>query len=106
MHGFPETWWAFHKVIPLLAGRHRVHAVDLRGFGASAPADADHDSATAAADLGALIEHLGEGPVHLVGQDISGPATFRVAATHPELVRTCTGIETGLRATASRRSRT
>ncbi len=24
VHGFPESWWAFHKLIPLLAARHRV----------------------------------------------------------------------------------
>ncbi|CAM5608849.1 Hydrolase OS=Streptomyces antimycoticus OX=68175 GN=SSPO_011610 PE=3 SV=1 [Streptomyces antimycoticus] len=39
---------------------------------------------------------LGLGPVHLTGQDISGPTTFRVAATHPELVRSYGAIETGL----------
>ena len=33
VHGFPETWWAFHKLIPLLAGEHRIIAVDLPGFG-------------------------------------------------------------------------
>ncbi|WP_338069303.1 alpha/beta fold hydrolase, partial [Streptomyces antimycoticus] len=31
VHGFPETWWVFHKLIPLLSGQHRVFAVDLRG---------------------------------------------------------------------------
>ena len=55
-----------------------------------------HDSATAAEDLVALIAHLDLGPVHLTGQDISGATTFRVAATHPELVRSYTAIETGL----------
>ena len=35
VHGFPETWWAFRKLIPLLAASHRVFAVDLRGFGDS-----------------------------------------------------------------------
>ncbi|WP_041543946.1 alpha/beta fold hydrolase [Catenulispora acidiphila] len=35
VHGFPETWWAFRKLIPLLATEHRVFAVDLRGFGDS-----------------------------------------------------------------------
>ena len=33
VHGFPETWWAFHKIIPGLARDRRVFAVDLRGFG-------------------------------------------------------------------------
>ena len=96
VHGFPESWWIFHKLIPLLAEHHRVFAVDLRGFGDSALASADHDSATAAEDLVALIAELDVGPVHLTGQDISGPTTFRVAARHPELVRTYTAIETGL----------
>jgi pimeloyl-ACP methyl ester carboxylesterase len=50
VHGFPETWWAFHRVIPLLAARHRVYAVDLRGFGDSNVADAHHSSAVAADD--------------------------------------------------------
>src|ERR1700691_2029217 len=36
VHGFPETWWTFRKLIPLLASTHRVFAVDLRGFGDSA----------------------------------------------------------------------
>ena len=96
VHGFPETWWVFHKLMPRLAERHRVLAVDLRGFGDSAVAGPDYDSTTAAQDLGALIAHLDLGPGHLTGQDISGPATFRVAAMHPELVRSYTAIETGL----------
>jgi pimeloyl-ACP methyl ester carboxylesterase len=96
VHGFPETAGAFRALMPMLAEQHRVHAVDLRGFGTSGPVTPDHDSATAAADIVALIEQLGEGPVHLVGQDIGGPTTFRVAAGRPDLVLTYTGIETGL----------
>jgi pimeloyl-ACP methyl ester carboxylesterase len=96
VHGFPETWWVFHKVMPRLAEHHRVLAVDLRGFGDSAVAGPDHDSATAADDLVALISHLDLGPVHLTGQDISGAATFRVAATYPSLVHSYTAIEAGL----------
>src|SRR4051812_46674169 len=33
--GWPQTWWSFHKVMPLLADRHRLIVVDLRGMGAS-----------------------------------------------------------------------
>jgi pimeloyl-ACP methyl ester carboxylesterase len=96
VHGFPESWWAFHKLIPLLAVRHRVFAVDLRGFGDSATADADYDSTTAARDLHQLIAKLGVGPVHLIGQDISGGTIFRLATTYPEDVSTFTAIEMGL----------
>lgn len=96
VHGFPESWWAFHRVIPILAARHRVVAVDLRGFGDSAVAGPDHDSTTAAQDLQAIVEHLGLGPVHLVAQDIGGGAAFRFASTHPGAVSSFTGIELGL----------
>jgi pimeloyl-ACP methyl ester carboxylesterase len=96
VHGFPETWWSFHKIIPLLAATHRVFAVDLRGFGDSAHDDGVYDSATSADDLHQLVQHLDVGPVHLTGQDISGGTVFRLATTHPEDVRSFTAIETGL----------
>ncbi|KAK3373918.1 alpha/beta hydrolase fold protein [Lasiosphaeria ovina] len=99
VHGFPETWWAFHKLIPLLAAAsHRVFAVDLRGFGDSAPAESStHTSAAAAEDLRQLIaHHLDVGPVHLLAQDISGGAAFRLAAAHPQHVRSFGAVEMGL----------
>ncbi len=96
VHGFPETWWAFHRLIPLLAEHHRVFAVDLRGFGDSGDAEGDGGSARAAEDLHLLIAQLGVGPVHLTGQDISGATVFRLAATHPDDVLSLTAIETGL----------
>jgi pimeloyl-ACP methyl ester carboxylesterase len=96
VHGFPETWWAFRKLIPLLAASHRVFAVDLRGFGDSDNGPGEYDSTTSAEDLHLLIEQLGAGPVHLTGQDISGTTVFRLAATHPEDVLSFTAIEMGL----------
>ncbi len=96
VHGFPETWWAFHRLIPLLAARHRVIAVDLPGIGDSAADDSDFGSVLAAEALHRLIAELGEGPVHLTGQDIAGNTVFRLAATHPEDVLSLTAIETGL----------
>ncbi|WP_175395019.1 alpha/beta fold hydrolase [Paenibacillus xylanilyticus] len=96
VHGFPETWWAFRKLIPLLAKNHRVFAVDLRGFGDSDNGPGTYDSKTSAEDLHLLIEELNVGPVHLAGQDISGATIFRLAATHPEDVLSFTAIEMGL----------
>lgn len=31
--GWPQTWWAWHKIMPELARRHTVIAVDIRGMG-------------------------------------------------------------------------
>ena len=96
VHGFPETWWAFHKLIPRLAPRHRVFAVDLRGFGDSDEVSGEYGSATSAEDLHQLIAQLNVGPVHLTGQDISGATVFRLATAHPEDVLSLTAIEMGL----------
>ena len=96
VHGFPESWWAFHSLIPLLAAHHRVIAVDLPGFGDSGTEPGPYTSGSAAESLRDLVTHLGLGPVHLTGQDISGVIAFRLAAGHPELVRSVTAIETAL----------
>lgn len=96
VHGFPETWWAFHKLMPLLAARHRVVAVDLRGFGDSSVAAEADDSRAVAEDLRRLVAHLAVGPVHLVGQDIAGAAVVRLAVTAPGDVASVTAIEMGL----------
>lgn len=96
VHGFPETWWAFHRLIPLLAAEHRVFAVDLRGFGDSATAADGFTSADAAEDLHALIAELGVGPVHLAAQDISGGSAYRLASDHPEDLRSLIATEMGL----------
>jgi pimeloyl-ACP methyl ester carboxylesterase len=96
VHGFPETWWTFRKIIPLLAASHRVFAVDLRGFGDSGNRPGTYDSKTSAEDLHLLIKHLDVGPVHLTGQDISGATVFRLSTGHPEDVLSFTAIEMGL----------
>lgn len=96
VHGFPETWWTFHKIMPLLAKRHRVFALDLRGFGDSAVADQTFDSAIAATDLHTLIAHIGLGPMHVAVQDISGGSVFRLAHSHPQDLASLTVIEMGL----------
>jgi pimeloyl-ACP methyl ester carboxylesterase len=96
VHGWPETWWAFRKLIPLLAQTHRVFALDLRGFGDSSSTDAEYGEAVAAEDLHRLVEHIGAGPVHLLCQDVSGGTGFRFAATHPDDVVSFIGVETTL----------
>jgi pimeloyl-ACP methyl ester carboxylesterase len=96
IHGFTETWWVFHKLIPLLAIKHRVFALDMRGFGDSDQVPDNYGSEAHAKDLHDLISALGVGPVHLVGQDISGAVVYRLAVTHPKDVLSLTVIEAGL----------
>ncbi|MET0456934.1 MAG: alpha/beta hydrolase [Mycobacterium sp.] len=96
LHGWPETWWAFRKLIPLLAQNHRVFAADLRGYGDSSADGVDFSETTHAEDIHQLVDMLDAGPVHLLCQDISGGLAFRFAVTHPESVMSFIAVETTL----------
>lgn len=43
MPGWPQTWWAFRKIMPQIAASHRVIAVNIRGMGASDKPQAGYD---------------------------------------------------------------
>jgi pimeloyl-ACP methyl ester carboxylesterase len=88
LHGWPQTWFMWRKIIPGLAERYRVLAPDLRGLGDSTRPAEGYDKATIAADLRELVhDHLGLGPILLVGHDWGGPVAFAYAAAVPEKVR-------------------
>ncbi|MGH8629401.1 MAG: alpha/beta fold hydrolase, partial [Burkholderiales bacterium] len=57
----------------------------------------DFTQAMHAADLAAFIRSLDSGPVHLVGWSYGGLTALLVAKDHPELVRTLTVHEPGIR---------
>jgi pimeloyl-ACP methyl ester carboxylesterase len=79
LHGFPQTWFAWRRLIPLLARTHRVIAPDLRGLGESARPDSGYDKLTVANDLHALLATEGVDRYHLVGADIGGAVAFPLA---------------------------
>jgi pimeloyl-ACP methyl ester carboxylesterase len=74
LHGWPEFWFTWAKVMPRLADRFRLIAPDLRGFGGTDKTPAGYsDKMTAdqhAADLLALLDALGLAEVGLVAHDI------------------------------------
>lgn len=84
--GWPETWWAWHKVMPELAKHHRVIAIDLRGMGTSDKPAGGYDKKTMAADIARLARQLGYKRIAVVGHDIGAMVAYSLAATEPELV--------------------
>ncbi|MGW3494827.1 alpha/beta fold hydrolase [Streptomyces sp. NPDC001020] len=84
--GWPQTWWQFHKIMPALARRHRVIAVDLRGMGGSAKPDTGYDKKTMAQDIYELTRHLGHEKVDIAGHDIGAMVAQSLAANHPQAV--------------------
>ncbi|MFE5399697.1 alpha/beta fold hydrolase [Streptomyces sp. NPDC056568] len=92
--GWPQTWWAYRKVMPQLARRYRVIAVDLRGMGGSDKPDGGYDKKTMAADLHALVRKLGHRQVNIAGHDIGSMVAFAFAANHPEATRKVALLDT------------
>ena len=84
--GWPQTWYAWREVMPALARRHTVVAVDSRGAGLSDKPDDGYDAGTLAADLVALMDALGHDRFDVVGHDIGTWTGYALAADHPERV--------------------
>lgn len=87
IHGLTRRWQTFLPLLPALAARWEVHAVDLRGHGGSDRAAGDHRVMDYAADMAEVLRrHLGR-PTILYGHSLGAMAALAVAAATPDLVR-------------------
>lgn len=82
-----------------IAQRYRYVALTQRYFGTDrwSGDGRDFTQSVHAADLATFIRSLNSGPVHLVGWSYGGLTTLLVAKEHPDLVRTLTVHEPGIR---------
>jgi pimeloyl-ACP methyl ester carboxylesterase len=84
LHGWPQHWYEWRKVIGPLAERYRVICPDLRGFGWSEAAGGSVPDSFVA-DTIAMLDALGiEEPVRLAGHDWGGWTGFLLCLRHPE----------------------
>jgi pimeloyl-ACP methyl ester carboxylesterase len=84
LHGWPQHWYEWRHLMPALADRHRVIALDLRGFGWSeAPADG-YEKENLADDVLAVLDELGIERVKLVGHDWGGWIGFLLCLKAPQ----------------------
>jgi hypothetical protein len=77
--GWPATWWSYHKVMPALARRYRMIAIDIRGMGASDKPAGGFDKKTMARDVYELVRKLGHDRVNIAGHDIGAMVAFSFA---------------------------
>lgn len=84
LHGWPETSYAWRKVLPALAERYRVVAPDLRGMGHSDKPVGPYDIRTRLRrDVRELVRALGLERPYLVGHDWGGLAVRRYVLDWP-----------------------
>ena len=86
LHGWPQSWYEWRKIIPPLAGRFTVVAPDLRGLGDSERPLTGYDKRTLASDVYGLVRALGFDKIGLAGHDWGGAVAFYLAYDHPEVV--------------------
>lgn len=97
VHGLGGESLDWSDVARRLAARFDCYAIDLPGFGETPP-PFDHDlsiDAHARAVVDAITA-IGKAPVHLVGNSLGGAVATRVAAEHPQRVRSLALISPAL----------
>jgi pimeloyl-ACP methyl ester carboxylesterase len=88
LHGFPEFWYCWRRLILDLATRFRVVAPDMRGYGASDKPKRvrDYKLDVLSKDVAELIHALGETKAHVVAHDWGGAVAWDTASRRPEVV--------------------
>lgn len=78
LHGWPQHWFMWRHVIPLLATDHRLIVPDLRGLGWSDAPKQGYLKQDLADDVLAVLSELGVERFDLIGHDWGGVTGFLI----------------------------
>lgn len=95
VHGLGSSARDWEAQLPALTPRFRVLTYDVRGHGKTSRPRGPYSVAQFAADLAALMDHLGHKPAHVVGISMGGMIAFQLAVDRPDLVRSLTIVNSG-----------
>jgi len=87
LHGFLMDKHLWDAQIVALAQDYRVTSIDLAGHGESGETPEGYDFDRQAADIVAVLDALGIARFHLAGMSMGGFTGVRLAAAHPDRVR-------------------
>lgn len=85
--GYPQSWYAWRRVMPILAERYHVVAIDLPGQGDSDRPLTGYDTRATGERLRALAGTFGQSSYYLVGHDIGAWIAYPYAARYANEVR-------------------
>jgi len=97
LHGGLGSGEMFEPILPMLAERHQVVAVDLQGHGRTADIDRPIDIKLMAGDIAALIDHLHLDKPDVVGYSLGGGVAFQTAVQYPAKVRRLVMVSANIR---------
>lgn len=96
LHGWPETWWSWHAVMPELAQEHTVIAFDLPGLGQSTIPTSGYDKVTTARRIRQAVHRLGYLQIELLTHDLGVLVAYPYARDFPTEVSRLAVLETPL----------
>jgi pimeloyl-ACP methyl ester carboxylesterase len=94
--GFPQTWWAWRKVMPGLAERFHVIAIDLPGQGHSDRPHGSYDTHTVASRVQAAVTALTVSKYWLVAHDIGAWVAFSLALRYEDRLHGVALLDAGI----------
>ncbi|MGH9253229.1 MAG: alpha/beta fold hydrolase [Vicinamibacterales bacterium] len=98
LHGWPDSWFSFSRVLPLLPVTLPAIAIDQRGFGDSDRPDSGYAIAELGADVIAFLDALDIERATLVGHSFGSFVARQVAMAQPQRVAALVLIGTGFAA--------
>jgi pimeloyl-ACP methyl ester carboxylesterase len=87
LHGGMSTIGDFHRILPALAARRQVIAIERQGHGHTADIDRPFSFAQMADDTAALLRQLAIPQTDVFGYSAGGTVALELAIRHPGLVR-------------------
>ncbi|MFI6864811.1 alpha/beta fold hydrolase [Streptomyces sp. NPDC050421] len=94
--GFPQTCWAWRKVMASLTDRHHVIAIDLPGQGHSERPEGSYDTHTVAAYVHTAVTALGVSTYWLAAHDIGAWVAFSLALKYESRLRGVALLDAGI----------
>jgi pimeloyl-ACP methyl ester carboxylesterase len=86
LHGWPQHWFMWRRVIERLAPQFRLIAPDLRGFGWTEAPGHGYDGDTFAADQVALLDALEIESASVIGHDWGGWTAMLLGLDHSDRI--------------------
>ena len=95
LHGFPQHWWQWRAIGPMLAERgYRAICPDLRGAGWTEAVRPRMDRDVRRRDLVAVLDALDVDRAHFLTHDMGAVTGIQLAHADPERVRTMVQLST------------
>jgi microsomal epoxide hydrolase len=94
--GFPQSWYAWKRVMPILAERHTVIAIDLPGQGDSDKPLAGYETKSLAETVHGLISDLQVGHYFVTAHDVGAWVAFAYANMYGNEVTKLVLLEAGI----------